>query len=221
MTHLELKRAIPCAYRLCTVVVVIVLLSVANSCRPAENDRSHLTGEPCLLPCWYEIVPGTSEATVAELASASHWTERPARIEDEQSILYHLYSHDVHASVLLLDDQATSIHLSGHMSTTMDEMVAVYGPPDFVVVLEGEYEYAIYSYHLDMGMLYWAFSPKEDHISDGQYEIYPRLTLEGIEVFPPTSSLEDSTEGGQYRFAYVQATPEKRREWQGYGYYLP
>jgi hypothetical protein len=206
---------------LCSIFL-LVLLGVAVSCRQTASDRSHLTGDPCLLPCWHGIEPGVQEAKVVAIAdNRSFWEDPARRLERDSLIVYHLYAPGTHAAVLLSDNEVVSISLNTKPPTTLHEMVTVYDAPDFLVVLGGQYEYAVYGYYLDVGMLFWALSSQQDHTIDGKFEVYPQLVLEGIEVFAPTDSLEKAVEGGSNKFAYLQATPELRREWKGYGYYEP
>jgi hypothetical protein len=119
-------------------------------------DRSILTGEPCLLPCWYGIVPGeTSETDALRLLLQNAHVDRQSlekQVDKQGNVELFWLS--------LMGTGFDAVHVQGGIARvialvpeiplTLGDVTTRYGPPQSLSASYGSYEDPNYQYSVQL-----------------------------------------------------------------------
>ncbi|NOZ49427.1 MAG: hypothetical protein GXP37_05175 [Chloroflexi bacterium] len=134
-------------------VVTIIGILVMNSCafplpivdtrvRPAVSDNSLLTGEPCLPPCWYNILPGSTQTIEAIEKVRKLEFVNPISIERTSRAVYtgtddairwnYQGTNDFGGGIYIADDIVKWLRVSHPNYLALEDVILTIGEPDWV-----------------------------------------------------------------------------------------
>jgi len=110
--------------------------------RPVVSDETLLSGEPCLPPCWYDIVPGsTGTAAALEKIRLLEFVN-PTSVERTNRDLYpgtddsidwkYQGTNDYGGDIFIADDTVKWIRISHPNHLILEEVTATIGEPDWI-----------------------------------------------------------------------------------------
>jgi hypothetical protein len=219
---------------LLAATAVLVLCWALVSCRQPEPDRSYLDGVPCAAPCWQDITPGrTAEKDAISILSNPDLIDQDTL--DCRSIVRNPLgtictfwrSSNEGGNVRFEGEAVSGIRLKS--SFELGEMIAAFGPPDFVNAMygaqlanEGKCYRADVYYLKGIRLLVSGCKPIDfplEIISNSNLVLFEEMQAIGLDFTPPSQELDAFLltlfeDLGVARSDLVNARP-----WKGYGEY--
>lgn len=135
------------------IVAAIIVILTTNSCafpvpmfdtriRPAVSDDSLVTGEPCLPPCWYDILPGSTNTTTAlEKVSLLEFVN-PTPVERTNRAVYfgtddairwsYQETNDFGGGIYVAEDIVKWFRVDHPNYLVLEDIITSIGEPDWV-----------------------------------------------------------------------------------------
>lgn len=209
------------------VIICVLHLELGLFVSP---DNSFLSGQPCLPPCWYGIIPGeTSEQSAWQILQELPYVNQRllSRQTDRRGITNIIWFSRRGGGQNRLyprDGKIQGIFLTPHNNLNLGQVVSKLGPPEKVTarLIAAEYldrSYVILMYYPKQGML--VSFEGEPQKQDGNLVIKPEMRVSAL-LYSQPSSFEDSIANARrLSQSYYWGDPANpfTQDWHGFGVY--
>lgn len=222
-------------YKLQHLVLWAVLANLLVACTALPANTNTLPGDvslqtlqPCVPPCWYNIVPGHSTGDdvrriLPTLSFIDAQSIEERHFEENRSYFRWRYINPpgTSGSILLQNDIVVMVEAEPGIKLELREVVDRFGPPDRVlpnnfVLLDGGY-YAVLIYYPNKGLAFG--TPRLPHLGYGaeEYSIEPAFPINTVYYLEPTTLEQLIINVHEIRPEQVKSVLERTYPWQGFG----
>jgi hypothetical protein len=214
-------------------ISILLILLMLVSCQQITLDRSYLEGSPCHVPCWQNITPGiTDESSAMTILSDPNLIEsdslRCQRDSETGRINGCRFRRTTEegGQISFHDGIVRTLMLKTH-NLTLDEVISVLGPPDYLMNLQGSQILSEGNcYRVDLlylGGMYFTISgcdplDSKKHLIHNNLLVSTEMQVVNVRLFIPGNGLEESL-SNLYGPLKSETEIETIRSWTGYGYY--
>lgn len=173
----------------------------------------------CEPPCWENITPGiTTKMDALGILSNLKTVDQPVydsnqsfgNFDDE--LRFSLYGNSLHGSMLIFDDQVSTIVLGSKLDITFQRAIELFGTPQSILIIRSGEIYAAMLLNPEKGIAFSYF------LADRVSEIQPEDEITNLIFFDP-KDYELLLDSGIFTYHQLNTDETLRRlqSWEGFG----